>query len=94
MDVACKLYQVLRFEVETFFEKFDTKLDSKHLKMGIFLSFDTLPVQKSDFFQNEEKNRKNRDGETLESIFRLPKKVFMVTERKLRPRPVFYFWFP
>ena len=41
-------------------------------------------LQKNDFFKNEEKNQKNRNGVTSENVSRLPKKNLVVVWQKLR----------
>ena len=41
-------------------------------------------LQKIDFFKNEEKNQKNRNGVTSENVSRLPKKNLVVVWQKLR----------
>ena len=35
-------------------------------------------LQKIDFFKNEEKNQKNRNGVTSENVSRLPKTILVV----------------
>ena len=53
------------------------------------MNFETLRSQKIDFFQNETKNQKKRNGETSESVCTLPKRNLKVVGQKLRY--VFYF---
>ena len=56
------------------------------------MSFEACLPQKIDFFQNQAKNAKNRDGTTLESVWWLPKKIFSIIRPKLRTE--FYFSLP